>query len=66
MSASAYLVISKNLPHQYYWPAMSVRRKHETLPPRLKLKGRYPIEEINIEARKNREEGINGVLRLWI
>ena len=31
---------------------MSVRRKHETLPPRLKLKRRYPIEEINIEARK--------------
>ena len=43
---------------------MSVRRKHETLPPRLKLEGRYPIEEINIEARKNREEGVNGVLRL--
>ena len=33
---------------------MSVRRKHETLPLRLKLKRRYPIEEINIEARKNR------------
>ena len=43
---------------------MSVRRKHETLPLRLKLKRRYEIEEINIEARKNREEGINGVLRL--
>ena len=45
MSASAYHVISKNLQHQYYWRAMSVRRKHETLPPRLKLKGRYPIEK---------------------
>ena len=45
---------------------MSVRRKHDTLPPRLKRKRRYPIEEINIEARKNREEGINGVLRLCI
>ena len=54
---------------------MSVRRnirwrdyggKHETPPPRLKLKRRYPIEEINIEARKNREEGINGVLPLYI
>ena len=45
---------------------MSIRRKHETLPPRLKLKRRYPIEEINIEARKNQEEGINGVLRLCI
>ena len=43
---------------------MSVRRKHDTLPPRLKRKRRYPIEEINIEARKNREEGVNGVLRL--
>ena len=41
-------------------------RKHETPPPRLKLKRRYPIEEINIEARKNREEGINGVLPLYI
>ena len=45
---------------------MSVRRKHGTLPPRLKLKRRYPIEEINIEAKKNREEGINDVLRLCI
>ena len=40
-----------------------MRRKHETLPPRLKLKRRYPIEEINIEVRKIQEEGINGVLR---
>ena len=46
---------------------MSICRKHETLPPRLKLKRRYPIEEINIEARKkNQEEGVNGVLRLCI
>ena len=42
---------------------MSVRRKHESLPPRLILET-IPIEEINIEARKHREEGINGALRL--
>ena len=45
---------------------MSVRRKHESLPPRLILKRRFQIEEINIEARKHREEGINGALRLHI
>ena len=45
---------------------MSIRRKHETLTPCLKFKRRYPVEEINIEARKNQEEGINGVLRLCI
>ena len=45
---------------------MSVRRKHETLPPRLKLKRRYPVKEINIEERKNRQEGINDVLCLCL
>ena len=49
----AYLEILKNLQHQYVRRAMSVRRKHESLPLRLILKRRYPIEEINNEARKH-------------
>ena len=48
----------ENLQHQYYRRAMSLRRKHESLPPRLILKRRFQLNK-SISRQENIEKKVS-------
>ena len=55
----------KNLQDQYYRRAMSVRRKHESVPPRLILKRRFQLKK-SISRQENIEKKLKGINGLFL